>query len=132
LEAPATSDRQSSVRFRKPTRGLSVQVDATNPDLVAIRAAGNLDIYTIARLRERMERFDLATGGVVLDVSGVTLIDSSGLGTLLSFANRARQGGGRLALICTAALADVLEIARLADAFDLTLVDPAEAPALSD
>jgi anti-sigma B factor antagonist/stage II sporulation protein AA (anti-sigma F factor antagonist) len=106
-------------------------VDASNPDLVAIRAAGKLDIYTIARLRERMARYDLTAGDVVLDVSGVTLVDSSGLGTLLSLANRARQGGGRLALICTPALAEVLEIARLADAFDLTIVDEVGAPSPS-
>ena len=131
MEAPPGSDGRSSGLPRTPTRGLSVRVDASNPDLVAIRAAGKLDIYTIARLREFLARYDLTTGDVVLDVSGVTLVDSSGLGTLLSFANRARQGGGRLALICTTALAEVLEIARLADAFDLTIVDEVIAPSPS-
>lgn len=87
-----------------------------------MRATGNLDIYTIGRLRQRLARHDLSDGNVVLDVSGVTLIDSSGLGTLLSFANRARRGGSRLALVCGQDLARVLEIARVTDAFDLTLV----------
>lgn len=105
-----------------PTRDLSVHVTVDERDVVTVHAAGNLDIYTIASLRRRMARHDLSDGRVVLDVSDVTLIDSSGLGTLLSFANRARRGGSRLPLVCRPDLADVLEIARLTDAFDLTLV----------
>ena len=103
-----------------PTRGLSVHVTVDEHDVVTVSAAGNLDIYTIASLRQRMARHDLSDGHVILDVSEVRLIDSSGLGTLLSFANRARRDGSRLPLICTRELADVLEIARLTEAFDLT------------
>lgn len=89
---------------------------------VTLRAAGKLDIYTVPRLRDRMARHDPATGRVALDMSGVTMVDSSGLGALLSFANRARRGGARLGLVCTPQLAEVLQIARLADAFDPILV----------
>jgi anti-anti-sigma factor len=105
-----------------PTRGLSVHVTVDEHDVVTVRAAGNLDIYTVARLRQRMARHELSDGRVILDVSDVTLIDSSGLGTLLSFANRARRSGSRLPLICRPDLADVLGIARLSDAFDLTII----------
>ena len=105
-----------------PIRGLSVHVTVDEHDVVVVRVAGNLDIYTIARLRQRMARHDLSDGQVVLDVSDVTLIDSSGLGTLLAFANRARRSGSRLPLICRRDLADVLEIARLTDAFELRIV----------
>ena len=116
MPAPSGSTR----RRPTPTRGLSVHISVDDNQVVTVRATGNLDIYTIARLRQRMARHDLSDGHVVLDVSGVTLIDSSGLGTLLSFANRARRGGSRLPLVCRPDLADVLEIARLTDAFDLT------------
>ena len=116
-----SSSRQDHDR-PAPTRGLSVQVTVDEHGAVTVRAAGNLDIYTIAHLRQRMARHDLSDGRVVLDVSDVTLIDSSGLGTLLSFANRARRTGSRLPLICRPDLADILEIARLSDAFDLTIV----------
>ena len=116
-----SSSRQDQQR-PTPTRGLSVHVSVDEHDVVTVRAAGNLDIYTIARLRQRMARHDLSDGRVVLDVSDVTLIDSSGLGTLLAFANRARRTGSRLPLICRPDLADVLGIARLTDAFDLTIV----------
>jgi hypothetical protein len=49
----------------------------------------------------------------------------------MSFANRARQGGTRLALVCTRRLAELLEIARLSDAFDLRVTgdEPIAGPA---
>ncbi len=125
LSDPPTTKASSPRRRSATRRGLTVHVNASDPDAVAITAAGQLDIYTMARLRDRLNRHDLDVEDVVLDVSRVTLIDSSGLGTLLSFANRARHGGRRLALVCTSELADVLRITRLADAFDLTIVDPA-------
>ncbi len=115
------SSRQAHHR-PTPIRGLSVHVTVDEHDVVVVRVAGNLDIYTIARLRQRMARHDLSDGQVVLDVSDVTLIDSSGLGTLLAFANRARRSGSRLPLICRPDLADVLQIARLTDAFELRIV----------
>ena len=118
MQAPSRTTR----RRPTPTRGLTVHTSTDADGIVTVRASGNLDIYTIARLRQRMARHDLSDGHVVLDVSGVTLIDSSGLGTLLSFANRARRDGSRLALVCRQDLAGVLQIARLTEAFDLTLV----------
>ena len=99
-----------------------MQVTVDEDDLVTIHAAGKLDIYTVPRLRMKMSRYDPATGMVVLDVSRVTLIDSAGLGTLLSYANQARRAGVRLGLICGDELIQVLQIARLAEAFDITVV----------
>ena len=91
-------------------------------DAVTVRFVGNLDTYTAPGLRRRMGRHDLASGRVVLDVSGVTLVDSAGLGTLMSFANRAGQEGSRLVLICTPRIAKLLELAQLGDVFDLRVV----------
>lgn len=120
-----TMPSRTSHRRSSPTRGLSVTITVDDREIVTVRVEGQLDIYTTTRLRQRMARFDLGRGSVVIDVSGVTLIDSSGLGTLLSLANRARVDGARLPLICTPEVADILQIARLTDAFDLTIVDGA-------
>lgn len=122
VEAPMKAPSRPTRRRPAPTSGLAVHATRDADGVVTVRATGNLDIYTIGRLRQRLARHDLSDGNVVLDVSGVALIDSSGLGTLLSFANRARRGGSRLALVCGQDLARVLEIARVTDAFDLTLV----------
>jgi len=113
--------RTARTRAGRP-RDLTVQVSVDDGDVVTVRAMGNLDIYTASQLRQRLARHDPASGRVVLDASAVTLVDSAGLGTLMSFANRARQGGSRLTLICTPLFAELLEIARLADAFDLRVV----------
>ena len=124
LMDPAAAS-SASHRRTSPARGLSVTVTVDADETVTVRVEGHLDIYTTTRLRNRMARFDLSSGSVVVDVSGVTLIDSSGLGTLLSLANRARVDGARLPLVCTPELADILQIARLTDAFDLTIRDAA-------
>ncbi len=90
-----------------------------------MRIVGKLDIYTVSRLTDRLARHDATTHPIVLDVSGVTLIDSAGLVTLVSLANRARRGDSRLELVCTPAFARLLDVARLTDAFDLTITsDP--------
>jgi anti-anti-sigma factor len=128
LDTPSSDSNRPPRGRPTPTRRLSLQVGVDVDDVVTVRAAGNLDIYTTSRLRRRMARHDLTDGRVVLDVSGVTLIDSSGLGTLLSFANTARRGGSRLRLVCTPDLAGVLDIARLTDAFDLTVVGESRHP----
>jgi anti-sigma B factor antagonist len=121
-DAPAdAASRTARTRAGRP-RGLTVRASADERDVITVRAVGNLDIYTASQLRQRLSRHDPASGRVVLDVSAVTLVDSAGLGTLMSFANRARQGGSRLTLISTPQLAELLEIARLTDAFDLRVV----------
>lgn len=123
MDAPADApSRTARIRSARP-RGLTLQVSVDERDVVTVRAVGNLDIYTASQLRRRLARHDPAGGYVVvLDVSAVRLVDSAGLGTLMSFANRARQGGSRLTLVCTPQLAELLEIARLTDAFDLRVV----------
>lgn len=122
MDAPADApSRTARTRAGRP-RGLTVQASVDECDVITVRAMGNLDIYTASELRQRLSRHDPAGGGVVLDVSAVTLVDSAGLGTLMSFANRARRGGSRLTLICTPQLAELLVIARLTDAFDLRVV----------
>ncbi len=122
MNAPAdAASRAARTRAGRP-RGLTVRVSVDERDVITVRAVGNLDIYTASQLRRRLSRHDPAGGRVVLDASAVTLVDSAGLGTLMSFASRARQSGSRLALVCTPQLAEVLEIARLTEAFDLRVV----------
>lgn len=87
-------------------------------DLTLVTLGGELDIYTVASFREDLERFDPATAPLVIDLSEVTLLDSSGLGALVSLLNRARAGQGRLGLICPhRRLRRVFEITGLRRAF---------------
>jgi anti-sigma B factor antagonist len=80
--------------------------------------SGELDIYTVSTFRLDLETLDPASSSLVLDLSDVTLLDSSGLGALVSLLNRARAGDGQLGLICPQRrIRRVFEITGLRKAF---------------
>jgi anti-sigma B factor antagonist len=87
-------------------------------DLVLVTLGGELDIYTVPTFRHDVERFDPAEVQLVVDLSDVTLIDSSGLGALVSLLNRARGASRSLGLVCPHRhLRRVFEITGLRRAF---------------
>jgi anti-sigma B factor antagonist len=69
-------------------------------NLVLVALKGELDMYTVARFWERVERFDPAEVQLVIDLSGVGLLDSAGLSALVILRNEADRRGARLGLIC--------------------------------
>jgi anti-sigma B factor antagonist len=81
--------------------------------------AGEIDVATAPRLRDRLVQ--LVTQGpprVVVDLQGVTFIDSMGLGALISGLKRARAHDGDLRLAGPSDhVAKVLAITRLDQAF---------------
>jgi anti-sigma B factor antagonist len=87
-------------------------------DLVLLSLAGELDIYNVASFRSEVERYDIQTQRIVVDLTDVTLLDSSGLGALVSMLNQAKAGSGQLGLICPhRRLRRVFEITGLRKAF---------------
>ena len=69
-------------------------------DYVIVTAAGEIDISTVARLRECL--FDLAASGrpLVADLDQVSFIDSTGLAALVGTAKRTAACGGSLNAVC--------------------------------
>ena len=68
-------------------------------DETVLILAGDLDVYTSASLRERL--VDLIHGArpkIVIDLSGLAFVDSTGLGTLVDGHKRVRQAGGEMVL----------------------------------
>ncbi|HEX5494420.1 MAG TPA: STAS domain-containing protein [Mycobacteriales bacterium] len=66
-----------------------------------LEVAGEVDVYTAPTLRDRIT--DLLDGGhrrLVVNLTTVEFIDSTGLGVLVGALNRARELGGRLDLVC--------------------------------
>jgi anti-sigma B factor antagonist len=65
-----------------------------------VAVAGEVDIATVARLRERL--FELAATGrsLVVDIDQVRFIDSAGLAALLGAARRAAAHGASLQVVC--------------------------------
>jgi anti-sigma B factor antagonist len=65
-----------------------------------VTVAGEIDISTVAPLRERL--FEVAASGapLVIDLEQVSFIDSVGLATLSGAAERAAAHGGSLQVAC--------------------------------
>ncbi len=100
--------------------GLNVHIQV-HEDLVLVSLSGPLDIYTVPDFRRELDSHSHEGAQIVIDLAEVTLIDSSGLGALLSLRNRAqRDDAGRLGLVCPRRrLRRVFEITGLRQAFTL-------------
>jgi anti-sigma B factor antagonist len=73
------------------------------PGCVVVTVVGEVDIATVARLRERLSA--LAGDGVpvVADLDRVSFIDATGLGALAGAAREAAAQGTSMYVICTRA-----------------------------
>jgi anti-sigma B factor antagonist len=69
-------------------------------DLVLIALGGELDIYTAPDFQERVRRYDPAEVQMVIDLAQVSLLDSAGIGGLVSLRNDAHRAGAQLGLVC--------------------------------
>ena len=81
--------------------GNALDIEVRDERGVVIAAvAGEIDISTVARLRERL--YELADNGgtLIVDLNRVTFIDSSGLGALVGTARRVAEHGGSLYAVC--------------------------------
>ena len=69
-------------------------------DRAIATVAGEIDISTVTRLRERL--FELAASGrhLVIDLDQVTFIDSAGLSALVGTANQAAAHGTSVHVVC--------------------------------
>ncbi len=81
------------------SKALTIRVQH-EPAHVIVTVAGEIDITTASRLRERL--FDLAVAGrpVVVDLDHVSLADATGLGVLVGAARRAAARGTNLHVVC--------------------------------
>jgi anti-sigma B factor antagonist len=74
----------------------------TQGDRTIVEVAGEIDVYTAPKLRERL--VDLVTAGnyhLIVDMEGVEFLDSTGLGVLVGGLKRVRAHDGSLRLVCT-------------------------------
>jgi anti-sigma B factor antagonist len=80
-------------------KALTVQA-RREPGYVVVTVAGEVDIATVGRLRERLSA--LAVGGLplVADLDQVSFIDATGLGALAGAARLAAAHGVSLYVVC--------------------------------
>jgi len=69
------------------------------PGPVVIAPEGELDFARVGEFREALLRADRAAASIVVDLSSVSFIDSSGLGALVDLYGRVRRGNRQLAVV---------------------------------
>ncbi len=93
----------------------------TEGKATVVAVGGEIDVYTAPQLRERVVEL-VAAGSydLVLDLSGVEFLDSTGLGVLVGALNRVRAHDGSLVLVLTAErILKVFEITGLRKVFPI-------------
>ena len=70
------------------------------PGYVVVTVAGEVDIATVARLRERLSALAVSGVPLVADLDQVSFIDATGLGALARAARDAAAQGVSLYVVC--------------------------------
>ena len=83
-----------------PILDARVSVSRFGDDSFVIAAGGELDLYTSERLRDKLADV-LESGGrrILVDLTGVAFMDSTGLGVLVDAAKALRSSGGQMVLV---------------------------------
>jgi anti-sigma B factor antagonist len=100
---------------------LRVETQTPREGVAVIALSGEADVYTSPRIKQ--EIVDLLNGGthkLVVDLTGVEYLDSTGLGVLIGGLKRARERDGDLKLICdNLRILRIFEITGLTKIFDI-------------
>ena len=108
---------------------LAVSDELVGPIRV-VRCSGEIDLATVPALRDRVSRLQVdGPSRLVIDLSGVTFIDSLGLGALIGAHKRARVLKGSLVVVPSEAASRVFAATALDRVFDIraTLEDALDA-----
>lgn len=107
IVAPLAADNWA----RREGAALKVQVQRPGHGVVVLHAEGELDSASEVRLAEPLRhRLTCTAGTVVLDLSGVTFLDTTGAVTLLEGAARAQSHDKQLLMISSPAVDRVLRL----------------------
>jgi anti-sigma B factor antagonist len=74
----------------------------TGDELPVVHVSGEVDVHSAPQLREGVAaELDTATRGVVVDLTHVSFLDSTGLGALVAVRTAAGERGLALPVVCT-------------------------------
>jgi len=101
-----------------PILDARVSVSRFGSDSFVVAAGGELDLFTSERLREKLaEVLELGGQRILVDLTGVSFMDSSGLAVLVGVAKALRASGGQMVLV-----ADDPRVTRVIEITGLTQV----------
>lgn len=96
---------------------ISVELEP-GPEYWTLTLAGELDYGECSVLRMHVDRIlQSSPRAVVVDMSGLDYLDSSGLGLLLSLSREHGAQGGRLVLVSNPTVDGILQMTRLSGIF---------------
>jgi anti-sigma B factor antagonist len=89
--------------------------------ITVLSASGNLDSLTVPEIRPHIEKIvEAGTRKVALDLSGLEVIDSSGIGAIVSLFKRVRGQGGDVKIVGVRGQPrEILKLLGLERAFDI-------------
>lgn len=90
-------------------------------DVPVVRATGEIDVYTAPDFKSSISQaMNSGAKNLVIDLTDVSYMDSSGFGTLLGATKRLRPKGGKINLVgCSEAIERMLKITRLDSIFGM-------------
>src|SRR3954453_21046967 len=98
-----------------------LEEDQPDPDTRVISVSGEIHVTTAPEFSQRLnDAIAAGTRGVVIDMSGVEFIDSTGLSVLLNGLRRVTRAEGKLSLVVSnPTVLRLFEITRLDSTFDI-------------
>ena len=81
------------------TDGCFTIADRSQDDLLVLALGGELDTETAEQLGDALSALTMPDANLVLDLTGLSFIDSSGLRTLMIVQKQLRNAGGELRLV---------------------------------
>jgi anti-sigma B factor antagonist len=102
-----------------PILDARVSVSRFGIDSFVVAAGGELDLFTSDRLREKLaDVLELGGRRILVDLTGVSFIDSTALGVLVGTAKTLRSSGGQMVLVADdPRVTRVIELTGLAGIF---------------
>jgi len=99
----------------------TVEARDVRDGVAVIVLGGEVDVYTSPQLKQKMvDLLNQGTTRLVIDLSAVEYLDSTGLGVLIGGLKRAREREGDLRLICdNLRILRIFEITGLTKIFDI-------------
>ena len=100
---------------------LRVETRNVREGVAVVALGGEVDVYTSPRVKQEiLELLNGGTSKMVVDLTGVDYLDSTGLGVLIGGLKRARERDGDLKLICdNLRILRIFEITGLTKIFDI-------------
>lgn len=100
---------------------LRVETQKPQDGVAVIALSGEVDVYTSPRVKQEVvDLLNAGTTRLIVDLSGVEYLDSTGLGVLIGGLKRARERDGDLKLVCdNLRILRIFEITGLTKIFDI-------------